>query len=437
MKLDKITLKLIKYFVSILSVIIFICFIGSSVFLSQFHKNSQFKLLKSSAEEIYSSLKEGYFYEDVSINAIIIKDNKIISLGRKKMGMINSLRHIDFNTLPQQGSFKNMGNQSFLYYKLSTEFGDILTFQNSKYSSEYLKLIYIILLTIFILALVLCIPLISYVGKKFTHPILKLQKTSQEIAGGNFNTKIDINTQDEIEDLAHSLESMATSLQKKYDLQRDFIANVSHDFKTPLSVMRSYSEAIKDGIVSDEEAKSYAEEIINEVDRLNKLVIEIMELSKLQSGKLPLNKEYFNIKDLLNECIDKFKPIANEKNISLVLDANNVEIYGDRHYLLRVIYNFVDNALKFSPKNETVTVCTAFVDKRIKVSVINRGMGISKNMLNNIWNKYYKHTKSGGIGLGLPICSEILNLHNFEYGVISEENKQTEFYFLAQTEKII
>lgn len=435
MKLDKITRKLIKYFVYIISTAILVCFIASSVFLSKFYKKSQLGLLKNSAEEIYSSIKQGYLYEDVSIDAVIIKDNEIISIGRKKMGLVNSLKNIDFNKLPEEGTFKHMGNQSLLYYKLPTEFGYILTFQNGNYSSEYLRITYFILLVIFLLSLVFSIPLISFVGRRFTSPILKLQKASQEIAGGNFDTKIHINTADEIEDLADSLNSMAVSLQKNHQLQRDFIANVSHDFKTPLSVMRSYSEAIKDGIVEGEDAKNYAEEIINEVDRLNKLVIGIMELSKLQGGRLPLNKESFNIKELLDECIDKFAPIALDKNISLVLNADDAEIYGDKSYLLRVIYNFVDNALKFSPKDKEVIVRTEFVDKGIKVSVVDNGIGISKDMINNIWTKYYKHAKSGGMGLGLPICSEILKLHNFEFGVFSEENKQTEFYFIAPIAK--
>lgn len=435
MKLDKITQKLIKYFIYIISTAILVCFIASSVFLSEFYKKTQLKLLKNSAEEIYSSLKQGYLYENIAIDAVIIKDNEIVSIGRKKIGIVNSLKNIDFDELPEEGSFKHMGNQSLLYYKLSTEFGYILTFEKGNYSSEYLRITYSILLVIFLLSLVFSIPLISFVGKKLTRPILKLQKASQEIAGGNFDTKIQINTADEIEDLANSLNSMAISLQKKYQLQRDFIANVSHDFKTPLSVMRSYSEAIKDGIIHGEDAKNYAEEIINEVDRLNKLVIGIMELSKLQGGRLPLNKESFNIKELLSECIDKFTPIALRKNISLVLDANDVQIYGDKSYLLRVIYNFVDNALKFSPKDKDIIVSTEFVNKGIKVSVIDKGIGISEDMITNIWTKYYKHTKSGGMGLGLPICSEILKLHNFEFGVFSDENKQTEFFFIAPIEK--
>ncbi|MCY6960198.1 HAMP domain-containing sensor histidine kinase [Clostridium brassicae] len=431
MNLNKITLKLIKYFIYIISTAILICFIGSSTFISKFYKQTQLKTLQKSAYDIYEGLKEGYMYEDLSISIVVIKDNKVIPLGRRKMAIQGAFRNVDFNSLSTEGTFKNIGNESFLYYKMPTELGDIIAFENTKYSSDYLKIIYLTLLIIFILSIILCIPLISYIGKKFTNPIIELKKSSQKIASGDFNFNPNIRTGDEIEELAMSLQSMAINLEKKYELQKDFIANVSHDFKTPLSIIRSYSEAIKDGLVEGQDINNYAGEVIEEVDRLNKLVIEILELSKLQSGKIPLSKEYLNIKTLLKECIEKFRPLSKEKNISLLLKGEEFKIYGDRTYLLRVIYNFIDNALKFSPCNEEVLVCTSYVNSNVKVSIINKGNGISQNMLENIWHKYYKHEKSGGIGLGLPICSEILTLHKFEYGVISKENQETEFYFLA------
>ncbi|WMJ79959.1 HAMP domain-containing sensor histidine kinase [Clostridium sp. MB40-C1] len=431
MNLNKITLKLIKYYIYIISTTILICFIGSSTFISKFYKQTQLKTLQKSAYNIYEGLKEGYIYEDLSVSIVVIKDDKVIPLGRRKMAIQGAFRNVDFKSLSTEGTFENIGNESFLYYKMHTELGEVIAFENTKYSSDYLKIIYSILLIIFILSIVLCIPLIAYVGKKFTNPIIELKKSSQKIASGNFNFNPNIKTGDEIEELAMSLQSMAINLEKKYELQKDFIANVSHDFKTPLSIIRSYSEAIKDGLVEGQDINNYSGEIIEEVDRLNKLVIEILELSKLQSGKIPLNKEYLNIKTLLKECIEKFKPLAKEKNISLLLEGEEFKIHGDRTYLLRVIYNFIDNALKFSPCNEEVLVCTSYADSNVKVSIINKGSGISQNMLENIWNKYYKHEKSGGIGLGLPICSEILTLHKFQYGVLSKENQETEFYFLA------
>lgn len=430
MKIDKITLKLIKYFIAIISIAILIAFIGSSIFISQFYKKNEFNILKNSAHEIENSLNEGYTYDDLSINAILIKDNTLVSIGRKKMGIINSLKNIDFKSLNEMGTFENMGKQTFLYYKLDTAFGSIITFQNSKLSSNFLKAIYIILLVIFLIALSLCIPLISYVGKKFTRPILILKKASQKIAHGDFTSQIKINTKDEIQDLATSLNAMSIDLEKKYTLQKEFIANVSHDFKTPLSVMRSYAEAIKDGIVTCDNAKEYANEIINEADRLNLLVMEILELSKLQNSSFSLTKESININSLLKECIQKFLPIANKKNIFISLNADSCNIYGNKTYLMRAIYNFIDNAIKFTPENETIKVFTSLINEKIKISIVNTGKTISKEIIDNIWNRYYKNSKSGGMGLGLPICKEILELHNFDYGVLSKDSK-TEFYFIA------
>lgn len=431
MKIDKITLKLIKYFTLIISIAILIAFIGSSVFILQFYKENEFNVLKNAAHEVEKGLNEGYTYDNLSINAILIKDNTIVSIGRKKMGIINSLKDINFESLNEMGTFKNMGKQDFLYYKLNTEFGSIITFQNNRLNSNSLKIIYIMLIVIFLIAVSLCIPLMFYVGKKFTRPILILKKASQMIANGNFKSEIKINTKDEMEDLATSLNSMAIDLEKKYILQKEFIANVSHDFKTPLSVMRSYSEAIKDGLVSGDNAKDYAKEIINEADRLNILVMDILELSKLQNGNFSISKEPINVKLLLKECTQKFIPIAGKQNISISLNAHECSIYGNKHYLIRVIYNFIDNALKFSYKNESIEVYTSFINEKVKISIVNKGKVIPKDIIDNIWNRYYKNSKSGGMGLGLPICSEILKLHKFQYGVLSNDSK-TEFYFIAQ-----
>lgn len=429
-KFDKITWKLIKYFIYIISIAILICFIGSSLFLSKFYMKNQYKDLKTSSEEIYLSLKEGRPYENIFGNAIIINNNFIQPIGGKRMGLMNNLKNVDFKSLPEQGSFENAVGEHFIYYKLSTELGDIVVFQSSRDISEYLKVIYIVLIFIFLLALFLCIPFISYLGKKFTMPILKLQRASQEIANGNFNANIPITTGDEIEDLSHSLQSMAHSLDKKNELQRNFISNVSHDFKTPLSVIRSYSEAIKDGLVDASETKEYSQEIIEEVDRLNNLVMAIMELSKLQNGKLKLNKSHFNIKPLLQECIDKLSTIAKQKNITISLEGADIEVYADEAYLFRVIYNFLDNAIKFSPNNGSVTLCISPADKSTKISIIDHGIGIESDKLNTIWTRYYKHDNRGGMGLGLAICAEILKLHDFDYGAESTPNKITEFYFI-------
>ncbi|MFD3158408.1 sensor histidine kinase [Haloimpatiens sp. FM7330] len=428
---NRITKKLIKYFLSIMLLVILICFIGSSFFLSKFYLKSEYDDLQSTAKTIHVSLKEGYSYENINVHAFLIKDGLITPVGRGKMKMMGLWRNVDFSQLSYQGTIKLTDGQQFLYSKLNTEFGELLVLKNFKSSSDYLKFTYIILLCIFLITLIISIPLIYYMGKKFTDPILYLKNISNEIAHGNFNTEINVNTNDEIEDLSHSLKHMSSNLEKEYKMQREFIANVSHDFKTPLSIIRNYSEAITDGMVIGDEAKEYSNEIIKEVDRLNSLIISIIQLSKLQGGNLNLNKKYFNINTLLKECTNKFKYIAHQKKINLILHSQDTTIYGDENYILRVLYNFLDNALKFSKENSNITISTLVLEKYVKVSIIDNGLGIPKDIIDDIWNRYYKHNKKGGMGLGLAICSEILKLHNFKYGVNSIPNERTEFYFTA------
>lgn len=216
-------------------------------------------------------------------------------------------------------------------------------------------------------------------------------------------------------------------------MQRDFIANVSHDFKTPLSIIRNYSEAIHDGLVDLESAQKYSKDIIDEVDKLNDLVMDILQLSKLQEGKLKLNKIKFNIYEFLNSSINKFKYKALEKNIFIDLIfhiSKDTLIYGDKIALERVLYNFIDNAIKFSPNSCKIELYIKYNNNGIMVSVKDKGPGIEEDMIHEIWNRYYKHSQSGGMGLGLPICSQILKLHNFDYGVNSKLGSGSEFYFI-------
>lgn len=433
--MGKITTKLIKYFISIITVVISICFIFTSIFLSKFYINMQYKELKNTAENIYHSLKSNSQILNTSFStqvsgAILIKDNSITPLTQSRMGMMPFLKSIDINTLQEKGKFSSPMNEEFLYYNYQSDIGNIIVLQNNKFSSDYLNVVYIILISVFLLALVLSIPLISILGKNFTRPILKLQEASSDISQGNFDFELGIHTKDEIESLYHSIKSMALSLKKKHDLQREFIANVSHDFKTPLSIIRNYSEAIYDNIIDEEEKKSYAKDMMEEVDRLNGLVLDLIELSKLQGNSYTLKKDYFNLNEFLTEFIHTFKPIASNKNINLIVSSPDIKVIADSKYLHRVLYNFIDNAIKFSFDSTNVEITALLIEGGTKISVKNHGVGISKDMLDDVWSRYYKHSESGGMGIGLAICAEILKKHGFNYGVTSIPNLETEFYFI-------
>ncbi|MEG0771934.1 HAMP domain-containing sensor histidine kinase [Clostridium sp.] len=434
--MNKITLKLTKYFLGIITFVVILCFIASSVFLSKFYMMEQYNNLENSAKEIYTSLNTSAPVSDTTVSAILIKDGHVTSLTHGKMGMMPMLQNLSEKDFNEKGKFKNSMGSEFLYYKLERSLGDIVVFQNNSYSNEYLSVVYIVLFFIFIFSILLCLPLISFIGKRFTKPILQLKNAAEEISQGNFDFELDINSKDEIETLSKALVKMSSELKKKYTIQRDFVANVSHDFKTPLSVIRSYSEAINDNLLDDEERGKYSLEIIKEVDSLNNLVVALLQLSKFQHGGYALNKKFINLPLLMEECINKFTPIINKKNISIELQSLPVDIFADKEHIQRVFYNFIDNALKFSNDNGRVKVVSSDENTYIRLSVIDNGMGIEPDFQKDIWNRYYKNARSGGMGLGLPICSEILKLHGFTYGVNSSPKDRTEFFFLIPKKEV-
>jgi signal transduction histidine kinase len=439
--MDRITRKLFKYFITTIGIVILISILLGSVFLSKFYINSQYEQLKDNAVELYNALSSGTYQNSMSMGhnssgAMLIKDGEVTPLSGGMMGIMPFLRSVDYNDLKEKGKYTNPSGQEFLYYRHTTDIGYIVLLQSNKYSESYLSIVYIVLTAVFFMALLVSLPLISYFGKKFTVPIIKLQKASSEIAKGNYETDILVKSNDEIEELSRSLKYMADSIKKNNELQRDFIANVSHDFKTPLSIIRNYSEAITDGIVDGEETRRYSKEIILEVDRLNSLVMDILQLSKFQGGAVyDMKEEYFSIKELIESCSNKLQAAAQEKSIKIITSSVEAHIYGDYNYLYRVIYNFIDNAIKFSNEGGKIEIMTIRHSGGMKVIVKDYGIGIAKDELSDVWIKYHKHTKSGGLGLGLAICSEILKSHGFEYGVESSLGSGVEFYFIVPGEK--
>ena len=439
--MGRLAARLIKYYISIIISVILICFAASSIFLSLIYTKMEYASLKNAADELYNSIKSNDSKFDISDNyqissAFLIKNDSVQSLTSSKMGMMQFMKNMDFSKLEEKGKYKNPMNEEFLYYKYSTDMGDIVVLQNNKFSSSFLSATYVILLLIFFVAVIISVPAAAYAGKKITKPILDLQKAATDITNGHFDVDIHVTTKDEIEDLSRSIKHMAETLKRKDIFQRNFAANVSHDFKTPLSIIRNYSEAVYDDMVDETDKKNYLKEIICEVDRLNILVMDILQLSKLQGGVNMLKKQYFSLSQFLFDFENVFNFLARNKGMELSITSPDIEVYGDTKYLHRAVYNFIDNAIKFGDENTKIEVNACIVNEGVKVSVINCGKGIDAGMIGDIWDRYYKSSKSGGAGLGLAICSEILKLHGFKYGVISVPSGKTEFYYIIP-EKMI
>lgn len=275
----------------------------------------------------------------------------------------------------------------------------------------------------------------------FSKPVKEMNKAALLMAGGNYNIKIQIHKEDEIGQLAHSLNILAERLEcarkesnKLENIRKEFIANVSHEFRTPLAVIMGSAEAIKDGIVEQEEAKKYLTKIIKETVWLRKLVDELLELGRLQAGKVKLNLQETDMVEIIREVAEKMQIVADRKNIKICLQAeeNLPFAYADPERIKQLAVILIDNAIKFSYENQNIDIVVGKSMKgRIILKIRDYGCGIEQDDIDNIWQRFYKsddsRTERGGAGLGLAIAKQLIDLHNAKVEVKSRKGEGTEF----------
>lgn len=262
------------------------------------------------------------------------------------------------------------------------------------------------------------------ISNKFTKPILEINNAAKKISSGNYDVRLNISTHDEIEELSKTINTMAKNLSKTEKLRRDFIANVTHEFRTPLGIIKGYAEALYDDIVPIEERKEYIEDIIEEVERLNRLVNENLELSKIESGNIDLHFEKLNLYDLLNEIVDKVKILKGNRTIKLI--GEDVFINGDREYIERAILNIISNSIKHTKEGGSIEIILSNVNEPT-ITIKDNGEGIEERHLPYIFERFYRVKEKGVGGLGLSIAKEIIKLHNGKINVISKVGEGSSF----------
>lgn len=267
-------------------------------------------------------------------------------------------------------------------------------------------------------------------------PIRKITRAARKYAEGNFDTQINIHTNDEIGYLAASLNYMATELSTLEDDQRKFIANVSHDFRSPLTSIKGYIEAIMDGTIPYEMQDKYLNIILFETERLNKLTQSMLELNKYGKKGTMLDITDFDINNTIKMVVQSFEGTCKEKKISfeLILTGQTSFVSADMSKIQQVLYNLIDNAIKFSHADSSITIETTEKNEKVFISVKDTGIGIPKDSIKKIWERFYKTDLSRGkdkrgTGLGLAIVKEIISAHNENINVISTEGVGTEFIF--------
>lgn len=337
--------------------------------------------------------------------------------------------------------FIDNGEEMIVYGRqISPHLGNFILLINARVTPESagfaLILNQFVILTIIVLIIATIASLI--IARTYSEPFIALTNSARKLAEGNLDVYFD-NTHsmyNEVNDLADSLNYATNKLKKIDELRLDLIANVSHDIKTPLTMIMTYAEMISDFSKDDEALlMEHLKVIRSEADYLDRLVEDILELSVLQSGNLLLNLSDINLNDLITQTIAHFNV-----DIKFYYDAEYI-VHADDIKITQVLHNFITNAIKHS-KAKLIEVEIKRHKDKVRVSVIDNGQGIEEENLENIWERYYKidknfHRDISSSGLGLSISKGIIDAHNEIIGVNSKLNEGSEFFFELKFTKII
>ena len=273
-------------------------------------------------------------------------------------------------------------------------------------------------------------------------PLKKITKATEEYAEGNFNYELVAQKDDEMGYLAASLSYMAGELSNFEDNQKKFIANVSHDFRSPLTSIKGYLQAMADGTIPPEMYEKYINIVLNETERLTKLTNSMLTLNNLNIKGVMLDTTDFDINKVIRDTVATFEGTCTEKRIriKLVLTGREMYVNADKLKIQQVVYNLLDNAIKFSHHDSSIKIETTEKNDKVFVSIKDSGIGIPKENLKHIFDRFYKTDHSRGkdkkgTGLGLAITKEIINAHKENINVISTVDVGTEFIFTLSKSK--
>ena len=325
--------------------------------------------------------------------------------------------------------------------------GVVLLHSPVKYMSSALKSgIYTLIFSI-LAALILASISAVWLSISFTKPLNKIRDTTTELAKGNYEVTTQVNQNDEIGELAKSIDKLALQLDKSSKeserfekMRQNFIANISHELRTPITVIRGSIEAICDGIIKDpEQLKDYNEQILSDSIHLQRLVNDLIDLTKLQNTDFSIDKSTINLFEIINDAVRSMKNISTKKGVKINFSAENaIEedrylFVGDYQRIRQMIIIVLDNAIKFSNENQEVDILLKKENNKYELKICDSGRGIDSKNIGKIFNRYHKSNteeNKNGMGLGLAIAKEIAIRHNIEIMVESEPYIKTIFTFL-------
>jgi len=434
--------------------ILLLLFISQNVLLKYSYERYQEKKIKSitgsianyGSEELYSRL-ENIAYTNSVCAEYYINDGNTILYNTLMVGCGLNKNNRQINNLIKEIMNENIDKKNI---KLVNETNDTKAILSGiKVDNGYVFVYSLLedlnganivlkgqLFYITIIVIILSCFISYFLSMKITKPITNITEKAKELGNGNYDIKFDSSDVLEIDELASTLNHVSKDLSHIDELRRDLMANVSHDLKTPLTMIRAYAECVRDITYKDKNKMDKdLNIIIEETERLNVLVNDILDLSKMQADADNLKLEKIDLCEVIKEVMTRYEILKTTEDYEFILELpKNASVKADKQKLMQVIYNLVNNAINYTGDNKKVFIRVICTKKEYIVEIEDTGKGIKKEEIPYIWDKYYKKDKKHqrnvvSTGIGLSIVKEIFQKHKFDYGVRSIPKKGSIFYF--------
>lgn len=461
-----------KHFVTVAAIILFsITILGAVLlaFASQYFKQDRYKLLEHNARQAatltYSDFKSNR-YSAVDPRVILPMYTILANAIEADIYLVNTegrlliftegsgSKHADvviaqaiIDQASQNGQYRELGKMSGIYESghytvgipIRTEDGvpAAVVFVSASASAlsvflkEILKMFVISSLSVLILAFAA----VYFITAGLVRPLREMVVATQSFSKGDFTVRVPVESYDEIGQLAISFNNMASTLATTETTRRSFTANVSHELRTPMTTIAGFVDGILDGTIEEEKRDYYLNIVSQEIKRLSRLVRSMLNIARIEAGELQIKPDLFDINDTVITTVFTFEKPLEEKSIEVRgLDSGKVMVEADPDLIHQVVYNLIENAVKFANEGGYIEVSYSISDSFTSVAIKNSGDGVPKDEIPHIFDRFYKTDKSrshdkGGAGLGLHIVRSIINLHGGEIIVHSVEGEYCEFVF--------
>ena len=450
---NKLSTKIFIYLAIFSLVILLFLFFFQVIFINTYYEWTKTRTIKNLAQDILITENDTSLY--TKLDRVSYKENVCIELTNYNGDNLYSTygKNCNLRSKAIKRNFINSNNKSKTYNLVNTFTKEKSIMAATKLSDNLyifistslipldstISIIEEQLVIVSIVVLLLSIVIAYFISKRLSNPITKISKAAKLISKGKMNTKFETDSDiKELIDLTNSLNNMKNELSKTEELQKDLMANISHDLKTPLTMIKAYAELIKDiNINNKEKTIDNLDIIIEETDRLTNLVNDILTLTKVENDLEKLELKEFDLIKIIEKIITHHNIYIEKDAYKIEFIHKNIDkliINADQKKIEQVIYNLLNNALNYTGDNKIVIIEIKEYKDYYKVMVKDSGKGIEKNEYDHIFDRYYRSKKNHkryvyGTGLGLSIVKNILLLHNYDYGIKSIKNKGTTFYF--------